>query len=177
MTDQIDNKKQDVIQTVRGDDAPAIPAGLIAARNGALRDPKTGRIVTTPGGGTKAITKETTEQYHEMRKERFIQAAYNGIISGADQRTLDASVETIYAAQTRLALNEMAGRASTEAARFVVNTSGLAPDRKDTDNTTARDIGRGIADVLCRLLQDNALVAGETNVIDAEFTEKNYDNG
>jgi hypothetical protein len=110
-----------------------------------------------------------------MRKERFIQAAYNGIISGADQRTLDASVETIYAAQTRLALNEMAGRASTEAARFVVNTSGLAPDRKDTDNTTARDIGRGIADVLCQLLQDNTHFIAENDIIDGEIVGNGND--
>lgn len=163
MSEQTDKENAEGNQTVRAD-----YAGLIPAKNGALRDPKTGRIVTTPGGGNKAITKETSPVFRELSQTKLKQDVYNGIISGANQRDIDASIATIIEVQTQLACNSMAGRSSTEAGRFVFQVAGFMPGKHEQDSTTARDIGRGIADVLCRLLQDNQPV----DVIDGEFTDE-----
>ena len=181
MTDQIDNKKQDVIQTVRGDDAPAIPAvtllpGQRLLKNGAVMGADGKFVANIPALNPHAITKETTQHYHELRRERVQEAVQKGIIAGADRRDIDASIGAITEAQTHIALNEMAGRASTEAARFVFQVAGFMPDRKgESDNNTARDIGRGIADVLCQLLQDNTHFIAENDIIDGEIVGNGND--
>jgi hypothetical protein len=182
MTTDTDTENKDGSGTVRGDDAPATPArdlsGLIPDKNGAYHDPKNGRIVATPGGGNKAITKETSPVFRELSQTKLKQDVYNGIISGASQRDIDASVATIAEVQTQIACNPMAGRASTEAARFVFQVAGFMPDRKgEPDNNAAREIGRGIADVLCRLLQDNGSFIAENDIIDGEIVENGNDNG
>ena len=168
--------------TARGEQAPAIPAvtllpGQRLLKNGAVFDEERHVIVGNhPTLNPHAITKETTAHFHELKRERVQAAVQQGIIQGAQRRDIDASIGAITEAQTHIALNEMAGRASTEAARFVFQVAGFMPDRKgETDNTTARDIGRGIADVLCRLLQDNSSFIAENDIIDGEIVGNGND--
>ena len=182
MSDETNTENKDMERTARGEQAPAIPAvtllpGQRLLKNGAVFDEERGRIVANnPALNPHAITKETTQHYHELKRERVQAAVQQGIIAGADRRTIDASIGAITEAQTHIALNEMAGRASTEAARFVFQVAGFMPDRKgESDNTTVRDIGRGIADVLCQLLQDNTHFIAENDIIDGEIVGNGND--
>ena len=181
MTDNTDTENTEQIPTARVDDAPAIPAvtllpGQRLLKNGAVFDEERGRIVANnPALNPHAITKETTQHYHELKRERVQAAVQQGIIAGADRRTIDASIGAITEAQTHIALNEMAGRASTEAARFVFQVAGFMPGKAEQADSTARDIGRGIADVLCQLLQDNTHFIAENDIIDGEIVGNGND--
>ena len=186
MSDETNTENKDMERTARGEQAPAtIPAGLIPAKNGALRDPKTGKVVANPPGGpTTAITAETSQAMHKLREEDRINGAYKGLLIAAgldkdsveNRRAVKEAIPIYVAAQGRLALNEMAGRASTEAFRAVMQFADLWPDKQRApDNTTARDIGRGIADVLCQLLQDNTHFIAENEIIDGEIVGNGND--
>src|SRR3990172_12543550 len=52
----------------------AKPVVLIPAKNGALRDPDTGRIVANPGGGTTAITPANASEYHQLYAQKRLEA-------------------------------------------------------------------------------------------------------
>lgn len=52
---------------------------LIPARNGALRDPNTGRIVAMPGGGKSAITPANSGAYHRARIEKTARHIREGL--------------------------------------------------------------------------------------------------
>jgi hypothetical protein len=182
MSDETNTENKDMERTARGEQAPAIPAvtllpGQRLLKNGAVYDEQRSRIVANnPALNPHAITKENTYKYHELRHDRSQAAIQRGMIAGADRRDIDGSIEAIAEAQTHIAVNEMAGRASTEAARFLFTAAGIMPDRKgESDNTTARDIGRGIADVLCRLLQDNGSFIAENDIIDGEIVGNGND--
>lgn len=172
----------DKIETSQETAAPSgiqLKPGQRLLKNGAVYDHNTGRIVANnPALNPHVITKENTQRYHQMRRERYFEAAQRGVISGsgADRRDIDSAVEAIYHVQTKIATNEMAGRSSTEAARFVVSTAGLAPDRKELSKDEARDIGAGIVSELFRILQDNGHSIAENDIIDAEIVGNGRDN-
>jgi len=54
-------------------------------KNGAIYDLDKGRIVANPGGGSKAITKENSSEYHARRqalKRERVQAGANAVVAG-----------------------------------------------------------------------------------------------
>src|SRR3990172_5752688 len=109
----------------------AKPVVLIPAKNGALRDPDTGRIVANPGGGTTAITPATASEYHQLYAQKRLEAelaAGRGLarvaVSGSSE--LDAWSD-IAANMGGLALqpDPKYGRLSVEAARVVGQMTGF----------------------------------------------------
>src|SRR3990172_5513774 len=53
----------------------AKPVVLIPAKNGALRDPDTGRIVANPPGGpTSAINSSNAVEYHKLYAQKRLEA-------------------------------------------------------------------------------------------------------
>src|SRR3990167_11452564 len=113
----------------------AQPAGLIPAKNGALRDPDTGRIVANAGGGASAITPANASEYHQLYAQKRLEAelaASRGLarvaVSGSSE--LDAWSD-IAANMGGLALqpDPKYGRVSVEAARVVGQMTGFIAER------------------------------------------------
>jgi hypothetical protein len=145
--------------------------------NGALYDYSRGRIIANPPGGpTTKITKESSPIYHEMKKEERISAAYEALVSVADSRDIRSALPVFVAAQARLAMNEMAGRASTEAFRAVMQFAELWPDKKVELSVDPTGIGESIARYLVEMLQDNAHSLSENDIIDGEIVGNGNDN-
>jgi hypothetical protein len=107
----------------------AEPVDIVVAKNGALRDAKTGRIV--PGGKiTTAITPSNAVAMANSRWQKYHAAAVRGLRSrSASNNALDAWSD-IVAAQADLATDTDKGRASTEAARFVAQAVDAVPNRQ-----------------------------------------------
>ena len=100
-------------------------------KNGTVYDLDRGRIVAgPPGGGTKPITQANTHEYHEMSREKRLDAVYRGLAAGTRRANAQAAVEAIAAKQAELAMSIDRGRASTEAARFVFQAGELIQDRR-----------------------------------------------
>ena len=114
------------------DDADQPASQLIPAKNGALRDPVTGRIVANPPGGTiNAITPANSGEYQRMYAQKRIEAelaAGRGMARIAGGSELDAWSD-IAEQQARLAIDTEKGRASTEASRFVCQAAGFIAER------------------------------------------------
>jgi len=100
-------------------------------KNGAIYDLDTKRIIgNPPGGPTTAITQSNVVEYHELSREKRLDAVYRGLAAGTRRANAHAAVEAIAAKQAELAMSIDRGRASTEAARFVFQAGELIQDRR-----------------------------------------------
>ena len=121
------------------DDTQTQPERLRTLKNGAVYDMQTKRIVASPGGGTTAITKETTgamqARRQELKRERIIAGANAAVADGGkfDGRDLDF-VEAIAEVQAIKALNPDDPK-STDAARFLLQEAGIAEARGQAAGT------------------------------------------
>lgn len=98
---------------------------LVVARNGALRDPVTGRIIANPPGGpTTAIDPSVAAAYSRRRWQLYRQAAADAVKRANPANTPYAAWGVIVERQAALAADIERGRASTEAARFVGSALG-----------------------------------------------------
>ena len=70
------------------------PTRYTVASNGAIRDIKTGRIVTTPGGGKYAIAPTNSSELRSLWKAQKARAKLRGMVRGmldADGKQIDVS--------------------------------------------------------------------------------------
>ena len=130
-----------------------------AMANLGIQDPETGLFIDARFNTTKI----TTDNHRELRERRYDlarQAAARGLRStldvGGSQSELEAWCRIIQA-QAELALDKSAGRASTEAAKFVARAVDLLPDGSDkgaqTVNNTQINLVDGQLDALIERLQ------------------------
>jgi len=99
-------------------------------KNGAIYSMDTKRIIgNPPGGPTTAITQSNVVEYHELSREKRLDAVYRGLAAGTRRANAHAAVEAIAAKQAELAMSIDRGRA-TEAARFVFQAGELIQDRR-----------------------------------------------
>jgi hypothetical protein len=140
--------------------------------NGAIYSLDAGHIIgNPPGGPTTAITTDTSKRYHELRREDRVDRAYRGMMIASQSKSVAEAIEIGTAAQWRLAINDMAGRSSTEAFRAVLQFAELWPSDKAASSGSLSDIGAGFARELWRLTHDNERDKDINEVINAEFTE------
>jgi hypothetical protein len=131
-------------------------------KNGALADPSTGRFVTTPGGGKKAITPANTGEMARLRAEKYRQAAAAGLarsVGGAGGKPV-AAWSHIVEKQSELAVDTEKGRSSTEAARFVGAAVGILGAEARAERVEGATGGAGPVplDTLRALLDDLRVV-------------------
>ena len=134
--------------------------------NGAIFDIDRRRIIgNPPGGPTTAITKSKVVEYHEMSRQKRLDAVYRGLATGTGRSNAHAAVEAIVARQAELAMDIDRGRASTEAARFSFQAGELIQDRR-TDasgglSVTAHVSGDALAGLFSLLAGRRADLAGD----------------
>ena len=130
----------------------------VIAKNGAIRDPVSGRIVANPGGGTTAITPANASEYHQLYAQKRLEAelaAGRGLarvaVSGPSE--FDAWAD-IAANMGGLALQSdpKYGRVSVEAARVVGQMTGFIAER-------GRNTGELPANTLQITLNNDGLAA------------------
>lgn len=104
-------------------DVNALPPGTRLLRNGAIADIKTGRIITTPGGGKTAITKQNSGELHRIRREKAAAAlrarlveTYNGVMPSPARSSVDV----------------FAGAGAMLFEEIVLNSEAYARDRLET---------------------------------------------
>ena len=114
--------------------APAPTGRTKVLKNGAIYDMDVKRIVVgPPGGGVltgTAITQSNANEYHELSREKRLDAVYRGLAAGTRRSNAHDAVEAIVARQAELAMAIDRGRASTEAARFTFQAGELIQDRR-----------------------------------------------
>ena len=108
----------------------AKPVVLIPAKNGALRDPDTGRIVANPGGGASAITPANASALATSRWDKVYSAARHGMVTASGSPSSLRALSNMVEAQYKLAIDIEKGRASTEAARYVAQQAGYMPNER-----------------------------------------------
>jgi len=142
--------------------------------NGAIFDIDRRRIIgNPPGGPTTAITKSKVVEYHEMSRQKRLDAVYRGLATGTGRSNAHDAVEAIVAKQAELAMDIERGRASTEAARFSFQAGELIQDRR-TDasaglSVTAHVSGDALAGLFSLLAGRRADIDGE--VVDGEVAD------
>ena len=142
--------------------------------NGAIFDIDRRRIIgNPPGGPTTAITKSKVVEYHEMSRQKRLDAVYRGLATGKGRSNAHDAVEAIVAKQAELAMDIERGRASTEAARFSFQAGELIQDRR-TDasaglSVTAHVSGDALAGLFSLLAGRRADIDGE--VVDGEVAD------
>ena len=114
----------------------AQPARLIPAKNGALRDPDTGRIVANPPGGpTSAINSSNAVEYHKLYAQKRLEAE---LAAGRGLARVAVSGPSEFDAWSDIAANmgglalqsdPKYGRVSVEAARVVGQMTGFIAER------------------------------------------------
>lgn len=104
-------------------DVNTLPPGTKLLRNGAIADIKTGRIITTPGGGNKAITKQNSGELQRLRREKAAAAlrarlveSYNGVMPSPARSSADV----------------FAGAGAMLFEEIVLNSEAYARDRLET---------------------------------------------
>ena len=168
-----DNDKQSTPTQPAGNGAPAAGNGGANTRvlkNGAVYDMDRKRIgENPPGGTTTAITQANAAEYHELSRQQRLNAAYRGWMSGTKRSNAHDALEAIVSNQTELAMNIERGRASTEAARFILQVGEALQDKRtgqeDGLTVTAHVSAGAIAALLARLDADRA------DVIDGQVTD------
>ena len=95
--------------------------------NGAVYDLDKGRIVANPGGGTSAITQANASALATLRwqqaREQAAEAGQIGLARNSTDGKWTSALANIAEKQAELAMDPDAGRASTEAARYVRDTA------------------------------------------------------
>jgi len=144
-------------------------------KNGAIYSMDTKRIIGgPPGGGTitgTAITQSNANEYHEMSREKRLDAVYRGLAAGTRRANAHAAVEAIAAKQAELAMSIDRGRASTEAARFVFQAGELIQDRRlDADGgvTVTAHASLGALEALRAILEQARGSVVDGQVVDVD---------
>src|SRR3990167_3942877 len=119
----------------------------VIAKNGAIRDPVSGRIVANPGGGTTAITPANASEYHQLYAQKRLEAelaAGRGLarvaVSGPSEFDAWSDIAENMAG---LALNSdpRDGRVRVEATRVVGEMTGFIAERgRNTGELTANTL-------------------------------------
>ena len=128
--------------------------------SGAVYDLQAGHIVANPGGGVHAITTEKSQDMHRKRRELQLMSARAFRVGMARQAgsTLHDALGKIAGVQYELATDKGAKRASTEAAKFLLDAGGLSSRHSSGSPAVSDGVTVHLgADVAARLL---ALVAG-----------------
>lgn len=103
-------------------------SGLVVARNGALRDPVTGRIVANPGGGKAAITPANASALAESRWQRQFAASRRKIREISLAPSSIAAYAELTGSLYEAAMNtEKPLRDRVMAAKFVGTATDLLP--------------------------------------------------
>ena len=137
--------------------------------NGAIFDIDRRRIIgNPPGGPTTAITKSKVVEYHEMSRQKRLDAVYRGLATGTGRSNAHDAVEAIVAKQAELAMDIERGRASTEAARFSFQAGELIQDRR-TDASAGLSVTAHVSgDTLAGLF---SLLAGRRADLDGDVVD------
>ncbi len=137
--------------------------------SGAIYDLDAKRIVGKAHDNPYAITQTNANEYHEMSRQKRLEAVYRGLAAGTKRSNAHDAVEAIVACQSELAMDIDRGRASTEAARFAFQAGELIQDRRlDASGgvTVTAHVG---ADALASLL---AMLDGRReDVIDGQMVD------
>lgn len=139
---------------------PEAPAGIKVMSNGGGYDMERKRIAYGPGTfgpDTSPITSENARELWERRYELAREAAAQAIASapGNVSGNVLGGWKTIVAAQVMLAQRIEAGRASTEAAKFIARAADLIPDARQQAGNTQNNVQINVSeDVLRRILGD-----------------------
>ena len=138
---------------------------LIPAKNGALRDPRTGRIVANPGGGEKAITPANSSAYHQARREKMRQAASAAIARATNTRN---SIAGLAYGIEMLVSRAVSGEEDLDKSRKALLTAGrvagLIDDTRQTlDNDTVQSLAIAdslvaVRDIIHELVKSNGTV-------------------
>jgi len=149
---------------------PQPPEGIRVLSNGAGFDEEERKIRYGPGTfgpSNVQITKENNAEYQRRRWEKARETAAKAIASGTLAADVWGGWETIISAQTELAITPKAGRASTEAAKFVGRAADLLPDQRQAQPDNAPAVQINItSDALREIL---STTGGQ--VIDGSWTE------
>jgi hypothetical protein len=141
-------------------------------KNGAVYDMVTKRIVSNPGGGHAAITKETSSEMRaraQEKKRELLQAAAADAVERGDLRQLhgkDAWIVEIGQAMQRKATN-IEDPKMVDAARFLFQETGLSD--KQAQEQTAQTVTHTIDPEVVRLLAQIQAMQAENG-----FDNSNY---
>jgi len=149
---------------------PEPPEGIRVLKNGAGYSETEKRIVHGPGtyGPSEyQITKGNNAEFQRRRWEKARETAAQAIANGTQQPDVFGGWRTVIQAQTELAITPKAGRASTEAAKFVGRAADLLPDQRQAQPDNAPAVQINItSDALREIL---STTGGQ--VIDGNWTE------
>lgn len=141
--------------------------------NGAIYDMNLKRIVSNPGGGTTAITRENASAMQarggELKREAMMRGAnrvaeQGGSVDGSEMRGDLAYVEAIGEAMTMKALSVNDPK-SVDAARFVFTETGVA-EKQAVEQPKAANDATGYA--LVRII--DYMLGKSADIIDADVT-------
>lgn len=132
---------------------------LIPARNGVLRDPKTGRIVANPGA-TSDITPATSSAYHQARREKMRQAAAAAIARATNTRN---SIQGMAYGIEKLVERAVSGEEDLDKSRKALLSAGRVAGLIDDTRQTLDNSGSGdsIPRETIELIRDTALAIGK----------------
>lgn len=160
--------------------------GTKVLANGAVYDYSVGHIVANPGGGTAAITAETSSAYHARRQELKRQALAAAANAAAEQLSSVrgpyfsgdlAFVSAIGETMMQKAADPKDVKA-VDAARFLLQETGLAEAKQAQEQPQVQRIEYGI-DAETRALMLEVLEArrnGMVGVVEGEVAQDNSDD-
>jgi len=120
---------------------------LIYMASGAIYDKRVGRIVSNPGGGKHAITRERALEFKELKLQRKREAVQNaanrvaeagGSVDGKPMSGEAAFIEAITESITIKALTPNDPKA-VDAARWVFHEAGVSETKAQGDDPAAGD--------------------------------------
>ena len=154
-------------------------------RNGAIYDKHRSRIIAGPGTvdtghpPSHITTSERAREVVAARHEKAVRAAQEAIINSTPLKNLFAGYEAIIEAQVRLAKDIDQGRASTGAAKLVMQAADLVPSMrgggdkgKDAGGVTlemSADVAQRLLDIVEK--RRNSPQDEKRDVIDGEFND------
>ena len=137
-------------------------------KNGAIYSMDTKRIIAAPPRDRQAITSENAHEYHELSRQKRLEAVYRGLATGTKRSNAHDAVEAIVAKQAELAMAIDRGRASTEAARFSFQAGELIQDRRNDASGGLSVTAHVSGDALAGLF---SLLAGRRADIDGDVVD------
>ena len=152
MADEIDVVTQDSDVVTRDGDGRIVPDGVKYKElsNGSVYDSRNGRIVQAPPAHRQPFANpEKARQAINSRWEKAARAARQGLATVSTSRSALVAWSESVGSQARLASDIEAGRASTEAARFVGAATGYLRDRVGTapERQTVAFFGYAVDDI------------------------------
>ena len=182
MDDTPDNTAQDTAQPSQQDasqQAPsqqAPPGRLRTLANGAVYDYDKHKIVANPGGGTHAITRDNSGEFHKMRAQARLTgmlAYQEGMMRAARSDNLHGAVVAVAEKQTELAMDvKNHPNASVRAAELSLRAAGvLTDDRLDRLDVNINHNLPDFSAVRRLLAAVSGELDGEGQALDVEWTD------